>query len=130
MKRRQLVAESTMHPAGIVPIQPVDKRAVKIINEQQCSGMVIGKFFLDGAVKPFKMRIHFGTLGIGMVMKQAELLQGLGEMLLEFGTVVGEDIGNGKRKQPNHLGKEFLQFDRIQQHHVAGIQCFKVLGLP
>lgn len=105
-----------MHSSGIVPIQPIDKQAVEVVGKQQGAGMVIGKLFLNGAVESFKMRIHLGALGIGMVMRQAKLLQCLGEMLLEFRTVVGKDIGDGKRKKLNDLGKEFLG----RQRCVAG----------
>jgi len=96
-----------MHPAGVVPIQPIDKQTVEIIDRQQGADMVVGKFFLDGTVESFQMGIHLRTFGIGMIMEPAKLLQSLGEMLLEFRTVVGKNVGDGKRKQLDCLKKEF-----------------------
>ena len=98
MNRRQLVLESEVNAFGIVPNEIVNELAIEGLRREQFLRVIIGKFFLDGAVETLAVGIHLGRLGIGMIMRKVQSFELCPEVFHELRAVVGQNEGDGERK--------------------------------
>lgn len=101
--RGKLVSESPVHPVGIVPEEILDELPIErfgIPEEERLP--VVREFLLHSPVEAFRMRVHLGSSRIGMIVEEMEVPDLFREVLGEFAPVVGEDRGEGERKdQPD-----------------------------
>ena len=93
-----------MHPFRIIEDKILHELPVEcgtIIKKQR--GVIIDEFFLDGAVEPLNVRVHFRRLGIGVKMRHMQPPQLFGKMLFEFAAVIGEHVGKTIRQRKSPL---------------------------
>ena len=106
---RRLPPKAMVGQHGIVGQQPIGQFAVKgrqIVNQQVL--VVIHELFLEGAIEPFDMRIHFGGAWIGPPMGDAVGVEALLEVAVELGAVGREEELRRGREQ----GTQGLEADR------------------
>ena len=60
--------ESEMDSFGVVPKKILGQLAVEDLRNEQVGQVIINKLFLQGPVESFQMSVHFGSLGISMIM--------------------------------------------------------------
>ena len=91
-----------MHALQIVEEEPACKELVETgeIGEKEVC-VEVGETLLYRFVEPFRVRVHLGGLGIGMVVREVETPQRLIKMLLELTPVVGQNKRHGKGEDLN-----------------------------
>ena len=84
-----------MHSLQIVEQKPAGEKLVEASNIAEQEVFVeVGEAFLDCFVESLNMSIHLGGLGISVIVNEVQSLQFFSKILLEFGTVVGQDEGD------------------------------------
>lgn len=78
-----------MRSFGIVPQEPLHELPIE---DSEVVGkrflVIIGTFFLNGAVKPLNVGVHLRMFGVGMKVNQLDAFDILSEMLLKLTAVV------------------------------------------
>ena len=57
-----------MDSFGVVPKKILGQLAVEDLRNEQVGCVIINKLFLQSAVESFQMSVHFGSLGISVIM--------------------------------------------------------------
>ena len=85
---------------GIESQQPVGQVPVKggqVVKQQVL--VVIHELFLEGAIEPFRVGVHFRGAGIRPPVRDAPFVESLLEVVLELRAVVGEEeAGRGEQR--------------------------------
>src|SRR3989338_1673597 len=107
---------------GIVPDEPVNELQVEGIDivSKQCP-IPHHEVLPERAIEPLHAGVHFGSLGVGVVLHNAELFAGLAEERRKLTSVVALNLGNGKR---SHFD-ELLEKVRSRGRGVGGVRSSK-----
>ena len=97
-----------MRPLCVEPDQVFHEDHIERLWLQKLVCVVVYKFLLDRSIESLTVCIHLRRFRIGVVVSQVKLIQPLCKVLLEFGTVVRENVF--KRQGKDHLteSKEFF----------------------
>lgn len=81
---------------------------VELHGVKKKSGVVVHKFFLNRAIESLHMGVHLGCSGVGVVVREVEILDLFIKVLLELRTIVGEYELHLKWKYDTTEIKEFF----------------------
>ena len=89
-----------VHTFGVVEEKPVHELLVEAVHVEEQHVVVIHEIFLDRPVEPLDVCVHLGSLRVRVVVRDLQLEETLGEVLLPLASVVRENEGGW-------IGKDF-----------------------
>ena len=97
-----------MWPLGIVPHEPWYQFLVKGGRINQRTTVIINEFFLDGTIEPLTVRIHLGSPGIGVIVREMQLVEFFREVLHDFRAIISQHKHKGMRGYHQAVLKELF----------------------